>query len=52
MIKRCVARSRRRLEVRGDNEAVSVDSRHFGAIPANAVAYLVVPSRPETGKKR
>jgi nickel-type superoxide dismutase maturation protease len=59
LVKRVVALRGGRLEVRGDNEAVSVDSRHFGALepkallgvafyryaPAGAVGRLPRPRR-------
>jgi phage repressor protein C with HTH and peptisase S24 domain len=46
LLKRCVARSARRIEVRGDNEAASTDSRDFGPLDVAAVAYVVPWPRP------
>ena len=42
IVKRCVARQGRLLEIRGDNPAASTDSRDFGLVRARAVRYLVV----------
>jgi signal peptidase I len=44
MLKRCVKRVGRRLDIRGDNAADSTDSRVFGPVRARDVAYIVVPS--------
>ncbi len=44
LIKRCVARRGARVDVRGDNEIASTDSRDFGLVPSRDVRYLV-PSR-------
>ena len=44
LIKRCVARTRGLLDLRGDNPDQSTDSRHFGMVPASSVAYLVLQS--------
>ena len=41
LLKRCVARSGRMLDVRGDNEEESTDSRHFGLVSAKEVRYMV-----------
>lgn len=46
LLKRCVARRDRRIEVRGDNEAASTDSRDFGPLEVADVAYVVPRSRP------
>jgi len=45
LLKRCVARVGRRLDLRGDNAAASTDSRDFGLVDTRDVAYLVL-SRP------
>ncbi len=50
IIKRCVARRRGLLDLRGDNPAVSSDSRDFGPVPARAVPYLVVGLGPSKGR--
>ncbi len=46
LLKRCVARRARRIEVRGDNEAASTDSRAFGPLDVADVAYVVPRPRP------
>ncbi len=50
ILKRCVARERGRLDLRGDNEAASTDSRDFGLVPCSDVAYLVVDPRPRVDR--
>lgn len=45
LLKRCAARSGRMLEVRGDNQEASTDSRHFGLVRAKEVRYLVPTGR-------
>ena len=42
LLKRCVGRVGGRLDLRGDNAAVSTDSRDFGLINARDVAYIVL----------
>jgi phage repressor protein C with HTH and peptisase S24 domain len=42
LLKRCVARVGRRLDLRGDNAAVSTDSRAFGLVDVRAVSYFVL----------
>ena len=42
MVKRLAGFDGRRLTVRGDNEAASTDSRHFGPVDAAAVVGRVV----------
>lgn len=42
LLKRCVARSGSRLELRGDNASASTDSRDFGPVARREVAYIVV----------
>jgi signal peptidase I len=42
ILKRCVARVGRSLEVRGDNSAASTDSREFGPVRDRDVIYLVL----------
>jgi signal peptidase I len=44
MLKRCVGRVGRRLDVRGDNTLDSTDSRVFGPVRARDVAYIVLPA--------
>ena len=47
LLKRCVGRVGRRLDLRGDNVAASTDSRDFGLVDARDVAYIVLsPSAP------
>ena len=41
MVKRVYAVSEHHIEVRGDNEAQSVDSRHFGRVPLNNLVGVV-----------
>jgi phage repressor protein C with HTH and peptisase S24 domain len=45
LLKRCVARRGHYLDVRGDNEEASTDSRTFGVISSSAVGYLVTAPR-------
>ena len=42
LLKRCVGRVGRRLDLRGDNAAASTDSRDFGLVDAREVAYIVL----------
>jgi nickel-type superoxide dismutase maturation protease len=42
LLKRCVAKSRSMMDLRGDNPAGSTDSRDFGLVSSHDVAYLVV----------
>ena len=42
LLKRCVGRVGRRLDLRGDNAAASTDSRDFGLVDARDVAYIVL----------
>jgi nickel-type superoxide dismutase maturation protease len=44
LLKRCVARTGRQLDLRGDNPDASTDSREFGLVPSNTVAYIVLAS--------
>ncbi len=46
LLKRCVDRRNRLIEVRGDNEAASTDSRDFGPLDVADVAYVVPRPRP------
>lgn len=49
LVKRVVATGDRGLELAGDNPAASTDSRHFGAVPREAVLVrllLVFHPRP------
>jgi signal peptidase I len=46
LLKRCVARQGSRLDVRGDNAAISVDSRDFGLIASSSIKWIVVHPRP------
>jgi phage repressor protein C with HTH and peptisase S24 domain len=46
IVKRCVAKSGRQLDLRGDNAAASTDSREFGLMPSSAVTYIAVDPRP------
>ena len=47
LLKRCVGRRGRELELRGDNVEASTDSRHFGPVDERRVLYLVAsPRRP------
>jgi len=45
LLKRCVGRSGRMLELRGDNPLASTDSREFGPVPAAQVAWVVIGAR-------
>jgi phage repressor protein C with HTH and peptisase S24 domain len=49
LLKRCVGRSGRIVELRGDNSLASTDSREFGPVPVEAVAWIVVGARPAPG---
>jgi signal peptidase I len=42
LLKRCVGRVGRRLDLRGDNAAASTDSRDFGLVDVRDVAYIVL----------
>ncbi|NNN09973.1 MAG: S26 family signal peptidase [Acidimicrobiaceae bacterium] len=42
LLKRCVAREGPMLDVRGDNEQASTDSRDFGLVESKNVRYLVL----------
>jgi nickel-type superoxide dismutase maturation protease len=42
LLKRCVARQGSMLDVRGDNEYASTDSREFGLVASTDVRYLVL----------
>jgi nickel-type superoxide dismutase maturation protease len=44
IVKRCVARRGRLLDLRGDNAAASTDSRDFGLVDVGEVRYVVVGS--------
>ncbi|HUX04255.1 MAG TPA: S26 family signal peptidase [Acidimicrobiales bacterium] len=46
LLKRCVARARGSLELRGDNAAASTDSRDFGPVRAREVGWIVLSPRP------
>jgi nickel-type superoxide dismutase maturation protease len=46
LLKRCVARSRGRLDLRGDNPGASTDSREFGPVAAREVSWIVLGARP------
>jgi len=45
LLKRCVARSRGRLELRGDNAGASTDSRDFGSVATGDVKWIVLGHR-------
>jgi nickel-type superoxide dismutase maturation protease len=45
LLKRCVAKSQSKLDLRGDNAAGSTDSRNFGLVPSRDVVYIVVGPR-------
>jgi hypothetical protein len=42
LLKRCVGRVGRRLDLRGDNVAASTDSRDFGLVDTRDVTYIVL----------
>lgn len=42
LLKRCVARVGRQLDLRGDNPAASTDSREFGPVPGHSVQWIVI----------
>jgi hypothetical protein len=42
LLKRCVARVGAKLDLRGDNEWASTDSRDFGLVPSRDVPYIVL----------
>ena len=41
LLKRCVARRGRSLELRGDNASASTDSRDFGPVPEGDVRWIL-----------
>jgi type IV secretory pathway protease TraF len=45
LLKRCVARDRRQLDLRGDNPEASTDSRDFGLVPGHSVKWIVIPPK-------
>jgi nickel-type superoxide dismutase maturation protease len=45
LVKRCVAKSKGHLDVRGDNGAASTDSRDFGPVKAREVRWIVLGHR-------
>ncbi len=45
LLKRCVDRQGSLLDLRGDNENASTDSRVFGRVASSGVAYLVIGSK-------
>ena len=47
LLKRCVARDGSRVDVRGDNEDASTDSRDFGLVSSKDVRYLVLRRQRE-----
>lgn len=52
LLKRCVARQGSLLDLRGDNENASTDSRTFGLVLSSRVAFIVLglrrtPPNPE-----
>ncbi len=46
IVKRCVAKSGSRLDLRGDNATASTDSRDFGLVASGVIAYVAVGPRP------
>ena len=42
ILKRCVARDGRNLDLRGDNAGASTDSREFGLVSGRDVRWIVV----------
>jgi nickel-type superoxide dismutase maturation protease len=49
LLKRCVAKTHSMLDLRGDNPAGSTDSRDFGLVPDQDVAYIVVGAKGSAG---
>ncbi|MGC8498641.1 MAG: S26 family signal peptidase [Acidimicrobiales bacterium] len=45
LLKRCLARRGDAVDLRGDNAAVSTDSRDFGDVSSRAIGWLVVRPR-------
>jgi nickel-type superoxide dismutase maturation protease len=45
LLKRCVRTVGGMVDLRGDNEAVSTDSRDFGLVPTRDVRWLVIGAR-------
>jgi phage repressor protein C with HTH and peptisase S24 domain len=45
LLKRCVGRQGSLLDLRGDNEHASTDSRTFGLVAGSTVAYLILGSK-------
>jgi signal peptidase I len=43
LLKRCVERVGRQLDLRGDNVEASADSREFGLVDVRDVVYIVLP---------
>ncbi len=50
LLKRCVARDGRLLDLRGDNAAASTDSRDFGPVDERQVRWLV--ASPVVGREQ
>ena len=50
LLKRCVARQGALLDLRGDNELASTDSRDFGLVTGKSVRYLVIQLRKKGAK--
>jgi len=46
VVKRVGAVAGSQIVLIGDNEAASVDSRHFGAVTKNAIRWVIRPQRP------
>ena len=51
MLKRCVARTGKWLDLRGDNPIASTDSREFGPVADHAIKWIVLSPKPAKGQK-
>lgn len=46
IVKRCMTKTGWQLDLRGDNISASTDSREFGLVANDAIAYIVMDPRP------
>jgi nickel-type superoxide dismutase maturation protease len=48
LLKRCVARRGAQVDVRGDDESQSTDSRVFGTVASSSIRYVLLDARNRT----